>query len=89
MPLLGSRQDHGPVRLYNSVEELCTIFKASHSEEEGRAPLYRQASDIITFLNHWRKHKNLEVSELMRAVMKAWKPPIWAADKAKKKKEFL
>jgi hypothetical protein len=28
----------GPVRLYNSVEELHTIFKASYSEEEGRAP---------------------------------------------------
>ncbi|KAF8545686.1 hypothetical protein OG21DRAFT_1528321, partial [Imleria badia] len=82
-------QDHGPVHLYNSVEELRTIFKASHSEEEGRAPSYRQASDIITFHNHWRKYKNLEVSKLMRATMKAWKPPVWAADKAKKKKEFL
>ncbi|KAF8546296.1 hypothetical protein OG21DRAFT_1527923 [Imleria badia] len=48
-----------PICLYNSVEELCTIFKASHSKEEGRAPSYHQASDIITFLNHWRKHKNL------------------------------
>jgi hypothetical protein len=79
----------GPIHLYNSAEELHTIFKASHSEEEGRAPSYRQAFHIIIFLNHWRKHKNLEVSELMRATMKAWKPPVWAADKAKKKKEFL
>ncbi|KAF8546485.1 hypothetical protein OG21DRAFT_1491165 [Imleria badia] len=79
----------GPICLYNSVEELRTIFKASHSKEEGRAPSYCQASDIITFLNHWRKHKNLEVSKLMRAAMKAWKPPVWATDKAKKKKEFL
>ncbi|KAF8545720.1 hypothetical protein OG21DRAFT_1528297 [Imleria badia] len=37
----------GPVHLYNFVEELYTIFKASQSKEEGRTPSYCQASDII------------------------------------------
>ncbi|KAF8546901.1 hypothetical protein OG21DRAFT_1527524 [Imleria badia] len=53
----------GPIHLYNSAEELHTIFKASHSEEEGRAPSYCQAFHIIIFLNHWRKHKNLEAKK--------------------------
>ncbi|KAF8547069.1 hypothetical protein OG21DRAFT_1527404 [Imleria badia] len=81
--------DHGPHPSLQFCGGTSTIFKASHSEEERRAPSYHQASDFITFCNHWRKHKNLEVSELMRAAMKAWKPPVWATDKAKKNKEFL
>ena len=79
----------GPVCLYNSAEEICAIFKAAHLEKEGRAPSYRQASDLITFLHLWRKHKSLEVSDLMKVAMKQWRPPIWASEKAKKKKEHL
>ena len=79
----------GPVRLYNSVEEICAIFKATHLEKEGRAPSYRQASDLIMLLHLWRKHKSLEVSDLMKVAMKQWRPPIWASEKAKKKKEHL
>ena len=79
----------GPVHLYNSAEEIHVIFKAAHLEKEERAPSYRQASDLITFLHLWRKHKSLEVSDLMKVAMKQWRPPIWASEKAKKKKEHL
>ena len=79
----------GPVRLYNSAEEIHAIFKAAHLEKEGRAPSYCQASDLITFLHLWRKYKSLEVSDLMKVAMKQWRPPIWASEKAKKKKEHL
>ena len=79
----------GPVHLYNSAEEICAIFKAAHLKKEGRAPSYHQASDLITFLHLWRKHKSLEVSDLMKVTMKQWRLPIWASEKAKKKKEHL
>ena len=79
----------GPVCLYNSVEEIHAIFKAAHLKEEGKSPLYCQASDLITFLHLWRKHKSLKVSNLMKVAMKQWRLPIWASKKAKKKKEHL
>ena len=79
----------GPVRLYNSVEEIRAIFKATHLEKEGRAPSYHQASDLIMFLHLWRKHKSLEVSDLMKVAMKQWRPSIWASEEVKKKKEHL
>ncbi|KAF8551903.1 hypothetical protein OG21DRAFT_1486633 [Imleria badia] len=52
----------GPLHLFNTADNLCMIFTT--------------ASDMITFLNLWRKNKT-------------WKPPAWATEKAKKKKEFL
>ena len=79
----------GPVHLYNSAEEIHAIFKAANLKKEGRAPSYCQASDLITFLHLWRKHKSLKVSDLMKVTMKQWRPPIWASEKAKKKKEHL
>ena len=60
----------GPVHLYNFVKEICVIFKAAHLEKEERAPSYHQALDLITFLHLWRKHKSLEVSDLMKVTMK-------------------
>ena len=79
----------GLIHLYNSAEEIHAIFKATHLKKEGRAPSYRQASDLITFLHLWRKHKSLEVSNLMKVAMKQWRPPVWASEKVKKKKEHL
>ena len=79
----------GPVHLYNSAEEIHAIFKAAHLKEEGQSPLYHQASDLITFLHLWRKHKSLKVSNLMKVTMKQWRPSIWASEKVKKKKEHL
>ena len=79
----------GPVRLYNSAEEIHAIFKAAHLKKEGKSPSYRQASDLITFLHLWKKHKSLEVSDLMKVTMKLWRLPIWASEKAKNKKEHL
>ena len=71
----------GPIHLYNSVEEIHAIFKAAHLEKEGRAPSSHQASDLITFLHLWRKHKSLEVSDLIKVAMKQWRLPVekrWA-----------
>ena len=78
----------GPVRLYNTAGEIHAIFAAALTEEEGRAPSYCQASDLITFLHLWRRFKG-EVSDLMRVTMKQWRLPVWASEKAKKKKEHL
>ena len=79
----------GPVHLYNSTKEICAIFKAAHIKKEGKSPSYHQASDLITFLHLWRKHKSLKVSDLMKVAMKQWRLPIWASKKAKKKKKHL
>ena len=79
----------GPVCLYNSAKEIHAIFKAAHLEEEKKSPSYCQALDLITFLHLWRKHKSLEVSNLMKVTMKQWRPPIWTSEKVKKKKEHL
>ena len=47
----------GPVRLYNMAGEIRAIFATVLTEEEGRAPSYHQASDLITFLHLWRRFK--------------------------------
>jgi hypothetical protein len=73
----------GPVHLYNMADEICAIFAAALLEEEGKAPSYHQASDLITFLHLWRRFKG-EVSDLMKVTMKQWRPPVWASEKAKK-----
>ena len=54
----------GPVCLYNTVGKICAIFTTILTEEEGRAPSYQQASDLITFLHLWRRFKG-EVRGLM------------------------
>ena len=59
----------GPVCLYNTVGKIHTIFATALTKEEGRAPSYHQASDLITFLHLWRRFKG-EVSNLMQVVMK-------------------
>jgi hypothetical protein len=64
------------------------IFDVALIEEEGRAPSYHQASDLITFLQLWRRFKG-EVSDLMRVAMKQWRSLVWASEKAKKKKKHL
>ena len=79
----------GLIHLYNSTEEICVIFNTSHLKEDGKSPLYCQASDLITFLHLWRKYKFLEVSDLMKIAIKQWRLPIWASKKGKKKKEHL
>ena len=71
----------GPIHLYNSAGEIRVIFKAAHLEKEGRAPSYHQASDLLMFLHLWRKHKSLEVSDLIKVAMKQWRLPVekrWA-----------
>ena len=78
----------GPVHLYNMVGEIHAIFAAALTKEEGRAPSYHQASDLLTLLHLWRRFKG-EVSNLMRVAMKQWRLPIWASEEAKKKKEHL
>ena len=70
------------------AEEIHVIFKASHLKKEGKAPLYCQASDLITFLHLWRKHKTFEVSNLMKVTIKQWRLPIWAFKRANKKEHF-
>ncbi|KAN0088650.1 hypothetical protein V8E55_005707, partial [Tylopilus felleus] len=72
----------GPLCLFNTTGDIHTVFSTIHQEEEGNAPSYRQASNLITFLHQWRKHKTLEVSDLMRVAMKQWKLPVWASRRA-------
>ena len=79
----------GPVCLYNSMKEIYAIFKAVHLKKKGRAPSYHQALDLITFLHLWRKHKSLEVSNLIKITIKQWRLPVWTSKKVKKKKEHL
>ena len=71
----------GSICLYNSAEEIHVIFKATHLKKEERASSYCQALDLITFLHLWRKHKSLEVSDLMKvAMMEATCLGLWKSE---------
>ena len=78
----------GPVQLHNSAQELHELFAQAQQEGPGRAPNVQEAQDLIFYLHLWNRYK-LPRSDLISLMIKAWRPPTWAAECARTKKAAL
>ena len=78
----------GPVQLHNSVQELHKLFTRAQQEGPGRAPNIQEAQDLISYLHLWNRYK-LPRSDLISLMIKVWRPPAWAAERARTKKVVL
>ena len=78
----------GPVLLHNTAYEVRKLYARAAQEEPNYAPNVQEAQDLNSYFHLWNAHKQ-EKSDLIRIVMKGWRPPAWAAEAAKQKKMAL
>ena len=78
----------GPVLLHNTAYEVRRLYARAAQEEPNCAPNVQEAQDLNSYLHLWNAHKQ-EKSDLIRIVMKGWRPPAWAAEAAKQTKMAL
>ena len=78
----------GPMLLHNTAYEVCKLYMRAAQEEPNCAPNVQEAQDLNLYLHLWNAHKQ-EKSNLIRIVMKGWRPLAWAAEAAKQKKMAL
>ena len=81
----------GPVLLHNTVSKIHKLYaRAARAarEEPHHTPNIQEAQDLNSYLHLWTVHKQ-EKGDLIRIVMKGWRPPVWAAEAMKQKKLAL
>ena len=81
----------GSVLLHNTASEIRKLYaRAARAarEEPHHAPNVQEAQDLNSYLHLWNTHKQ-EKSDLIRIVMKGWRPPMWAAEATKQKELAL
>ncbi|KAI6043146.1 hypothetical protein EDC04DRAFT_2600520 [Pisolithus marmoratus] len=57
------------------------LYAIAYEEPEDKAPCIHKAQDLVTYINLWKSCR-LEMNEVMDLVLKEWRPPAWASQKA-------
>ncbi|KAI6159659.1 hypothetical protein EDD17DRAFT_1762117 [Pisolithus thermaeus] len=78
----------GPIRLVNTMEDICNLYAQVYDEPEEKAPCVHRVQDLITYINLWKEYE-LETHEVMILALKEWRLPAWASQKACQKREVL
>ena len=78
----------GPMLLHNTAYEIRRLYARAAQEEPNCAPNVQEAQDLNSYLHLWNAHKQ-EKSDLIRIIMKGWRPPAWATEATKQKKMAL
>ncbi|KAI5981397.1 hypothetical protein EDD15DRAFT_2379606 [Pisolithus albus] len=78
----------GPIRLINTAEEIRKLYAEAYEEPEENAPCVRRVQELITYINLWKKCR-LVTNEVMNLALKEWRPPVWASQKARQRREAL
>ena len=78
----------GPMLLHTMASEIRKLYARTTREEPHHAPNVQEAQDLNSYLHLWNVHKQ-EKGDLIRIIMKGWRPPVWAAEATKQKKLAL
>ncbi|KAI5989536.1 hypothetical protein EDD15DRAFT_2370602 [Pisolithus albus] len=78
----------GPIRLINTAEEIRKLYAEAYEEPEENAPCIRRAQELITYINLWKECR-LVTNEVMNLALKEWRPPVWASQKVRQRREVL
>ncbi|KAI6004724.1 hypothetical protein EDD15DRAFT_2359503 [Pisolithus albus] len=68
--------------------EIRKLYAKAYEEPEENAPCVRRAQELITYINLWKKCR-LVTNEVMNLALKEWRPPVWASQKARQRREAL
>ena len=74
--------------LHNMASKIRKLYTRVAREESHHAPNVQEVQDLNSYLHLWNTHKQ-EKSDLIRIVMKGWRPPAWAVEVAKQTKLAL
>ena len=78
----------GPVLLHNTASKIRKLYTRAAREESHHTPNVQETQDLNSYLHLWNAHKQ-EKGDLIRIIMKGWRPPTWVAEAAKQKKLAL
>ncbi|KIK12315.1 hypothetical protein PISMIDRAFT_18819 [Pisolithus microcarpus 441] len=78
----------GPIGLFNTAEDIHKLYAQVYKEPEEKAPCVRRAQELVTYINLWKKCR-LDTNGVMELALKEWRPPAWASQKVRQKREAL
>jgi hypothetical protein len=87
VPIRFEKEQMGPIRLFNSRDAVRNLFEGALQDTEDEPRRTRQALNLVTYLNIWKRHRDLETSELVHVALNVWKPPAWHAERTKQRKQ--